>query len=950
MASDSRMQSSQPDPALESHEDNHPKAASEPDAPSSADGAKADALDSEAAPEATLAPTGPPEGEAASAGPHGGDGDDDAEGSGDDEAPEAEAEGAPEAPPTAVLALPPEPSTTMRTRRAFAVPPAELNVRIDPELLPETPQRDGRLLSLIEPVARRALEFGLTSTDSKFHVFVEADPDVRIDEELVAHAAELMRQRPGTELGDLVYVHDFDQPEAPRPLLLPPGTGPAFEEAMVDLLDGLQDRIPQLTEAEEIEKAQAKLSSQLEQSTRQIMQGLESTARTHGFGVRTVQGVFQTFPILHGKPLTAEQFDVLDESTKKALQGAAERLTREVEKAARRVRAHSARIEMEQDAAIGQAAAALIQREMRDLFERFASLSPEVARYLRRVRQALSDGWRDLFDSGDGRSSHEDDDPELPARLDRYRVNVLVSHGANQPAPVVFESDPTAANLFGFMSRQARQGALVTDFMRIRPGALHRAMDGVLVLRVTDILADPMLWERLKRTLREGRLTVEDPVGPLGLYAPTLRPLPVPLDVRVVLIGPPHLYDTLRAADDDFGGLFRIKVEVDSIIERNHQNLLGLDAHLMGLARERGWAHFERGARARLLELSARLAEDRERLALFLTALEETAAFASIAARLRASGSGSGNSATATVTAGDVEDAWRDRRDRLSSEERRIREACLRGEVAVDTSGMRVGVVNGLSVLHTGDVEFGQPMRITAVVALGREGIVDVEREAQLGGAIHTKGVAIVRGYLGWMFGQERPLSLRAQLVFEQSYGEIDGDSASSSELFAVLSALADVGIDQGIAVTGSVNQLGEMQAIGGVCSKIEGFFDLCSARGLTGTQGVIFPRANLPHLVLRSDVIQAVEEGRFHIYAIDNVSQGIEVLCGLPGGVRDAAGRFPAASVFGRVERRIIEIAERLRQAEAHGFSEGDGIDEGGGDLSEHSDFRALKSPRSRT
>ncbi len=845
---------------------------------------------------------------------------------------------------TASLALPPEPSVSMRTRTAFAVSAAALTIQMDPETLPETPQHEGSLLSLLSPVAQRALDLGLGAPEPGFHVFVAVDSDVLIEDELSARAAQLLRSQSGP--ADLAYVHDFDHPETPQPLRLPPGVGPALEEAMADLMDGLHDRIPQLAEAEEIEQSQARLSSQMEASNRQIMQGLESTAKTHGFGVRTVQGAFQTFPILHGKPLTAEQFDVLDEFTKRSLQTAAERLTREVEKAARRVRAHSARIEMEQDAALGRAAGALVQREMRDLVERFASMSPEVARYLRRVRQALSESWRDFFDSSahsDPNSDSADAADDLSARLDRFRVNVLISHRAQKPPPVVFESDPTPENLFGFLSRQAKMGALCTDFMRIRAGALHRAMGGVLILRANDVLSDASVWDRLKRALRDRRLGVGDPVGPFGFYAPTLRPQPVPLDVRVVLVGSPGLYDTLRAADEDFANLFRIKVEVDPVIERNVQNLLGLDAYFMGLCRERGWASFDRSARARLLDLSTRLAEDRERLVLFLTALEETAAFASMSARLRFGQSTLPAQASALVTAEDIDAAWNDRRERLSTEERHIREACLRGEVAVETTGMRVGVVNGLSVMHTGDVEFGQPMRITAVVALGREGIVDVEREAQLGGAIHTKGLAIVRGYLGWMFGQERPLSLRAQLVFEQSYGEIDGDSASSSELFAVLSALADVGIDQGIAVTGSVNQLGEMQAIGGICAKIEGFYDICAARGLTGAQGVMFPRANLPHLVLRPDVVQATQAGRFHIYAIDNVAQGIEVLCGMPGGRRDAAGRFPAASVFGRVERRIIEIAERLRHAEAHGFGESDPIEESSGDLGERSDFRSL-------
>ncbi|MGD0526424.1 MAG: S16 family serine protease, partial [Polyangiaceae bacterium] len=275
------------------------------------------------------------------------------------------------------------------------------------------------------------------------------------------------------------------------------------------------------------------------------------------------------------------------------------------------------------------------------------------------------------------------------------------------------------------------------------------------------------------------------------------------------------------------------------------------------------------------------------------------------------------------VGADEIQAAWRERRERSGSAERHIRSITLRGEVALETGGARVGVVNGLSVFSAGDVEFGQPMRITAVVGIGREGLVDVEREAQLGGSIHTKGVAILRGYLSRMFGQERPLSLRAQLAFEQSYGEIDGDSASSSELFAVLSALADVGIDQSMAVTGSVNQLGEMQAIGGVCAKIEGFFDLCKARSLTGLQGVLIPRANLPHLVLRDDVADALAHGQFHLYAVDTAAQGIEILTGVPAGERDASGRFPASSVFGRVERRIIEIAERLREAEGHMVSE---------------------------
>jgi predicted ATP-dependent protease len=865
-----------------------------------------------------------------------------------------------------------EPSASMKIRQHFAVPASAVSIALAPESLPVEPRGGCGLFDLVNPVARRALELGLSAREPGFHVFVAADPDVMIEDEVVRLAVRFAALLPTP--GDLVYVHDFDRPEAPRPLLLPPGSGPALVEAMEELIDGLRDRIPQLAEAEDIERAHSKLAGELEARNKQVMADLESTARTHGFGVRTVQGgAVQTFPILHGKPLSAEQFDVLDESTKKALQGAADRLTRQVEKAARLVRAHNAKFEAEQNANLANGASALIQREMRDLFDRFASLSPDVGRYLRRVRQALIDDWEDLFDppepSRSDSGDSDDGDPELATRLSRFRVNLLRSQKPSESAPVIYDTNPTYPNLFGYLERRARFGALLTDFTRIRPGSLHKAMGGVLVLRASDLLADPMIWERMKRVLRERRLGAEDPIGPLGLYATTLRPEPVPVQVRVVLVGTPDLYDALRDADADFAQLFRLKVEVDPVIERTHENLLLLDGVLMSAVKERNLGYFPREARARLLDLATRLAEDRDRIALWRSPLDETAALAAAAASQRMAARApfgrddinsqpSINSQAASrrthpapppvvVTAEDIDQAWRERRERLGSAERHIRELTLRGEVALDTQGMAVGVVNGLSVYHTGDVEFGQPMRITAVVALGREGIVDVEREAQLGGAIHTKGVAILRGYLARMFGQERPLSLRAQLVFEQSYGEIDGDSASSSELFAVLSALADVGIDQGIAVTGSVNQLGELQAIGGVCAKIEGFYDLCAARGLTGTQGVMIPRANLPHLVLREDVAASIERGTFHLYSIEDVADGIEVLTGLPAGDRDASGRFPASSVFGRVERRIIEIAERLRQAEAHGFGEGEGMEEGGAELGEGSDFRILKSGR---
>lgn len=912
-------------------------------------------------------------------------------------APEAvaasEAAAAPEvaASPEAVVpreSLPPRPWSDAfeplgSARDAFRVRPEEVALHTDAALLPEEPRSSGGLFELVGSITRRALALGIAAREPSFHVFVAAEPEVMIEDDIVRFAERFAASRPPSP--DIVYVHDFQRPEAPRPLCLPAGQGQLLVAAMDELIAGLRSDILEITDSDELQAAQASLGRELEANNREILSGLESRAKTLGFGIRAVPGGVQTFPILHGKPVSPEQFGAFDEPTKRALGDAEGRLTSEVAKAAQRVRSESARFDAARAEALGKTVATLVAARIAVMREALGADGEGVQAYLSDVERALSEDWDDLVsederegpgpgpggdDDGPGKDGR-DHDPEHATRLNRFRVNLLVATDeGSRGAPVVYETNPTYPNLFGYLERRARFGALLTDFTRIRAGALHRASGGVLVVRAADLMTDPIIWERLKRVLRERRVGAEDPLGPLGLYATTLRPVPVPIAVRMILVGPPGLYAALLEADADFAALFRVKVEVEPSIPRTDDALVRLDAYLMAMAKERGWGAFDRPARARLLDLATRLSGDRERLSLTLAPLEETAAFASALGHARELGldeapssmppslfpaalsparadkvdkadklakvekgakAGKVGEATSDVappavvaspitTVEDVDAAWRERRERLGSAERHIRELTVRGEVALDTDGWRVGVVNGLSVFSAGDVEFGQPMRITAVVALGREGIIDVEREAQLGGSIHTKGVAILRGYLGKMFGQERPLSVRAQLAFEQSYGEVDGDSASSTELYSLLSALSDIPIDQSVAVTGSVNQLGEVQAIGGVCAKIEGFFDLCLARGLTGRQGVLLPRTNLPHLVLRQDVVAAVAAGQFHLHAVATVSEGIEVLTGVPAGARDPSGRFPAGSVFGRVERRIIEIAERLRQAEANG------------------------------
>lgn len=828
-------------------------------------------------------------------------------------------------------------------RASREVPAHEAAVRTPDDILDEKPLEVPERIELLQPAAARALRLGLSPRSPGFHVYVACDPELLFERDVVCAAEAVAATRSAPT--DVVFVHDFDRPEAPRPLVLPAGVGPAFAEAMEDMVDSLGRKLRALAISPAVRETEAALGRELTSKNKQVVADLESFAKNLGFGVKLVPGGVQTFPILHGKPVSAEQFDVLDESTRRALADAEVRLSSAVEDAAKRIREMTDAVNAASDDALQKAAEQLIGEELGPLAEHFATI-PAITSYLNDVAEELVHDWRDFVEPApreDTESEAEVDEdvhhgnPEIAKRTGRFDVNVYVAHDADGGAPVVFEPNPSFSNLFGYLERRARFGTLVTDFMRIRAGALARACGGYLVLRATDLMSDPLIWERFKRVLREGRLAPEDPLGPIGMYATTLRPQTAPLEVRVVLVGPQSIYEQLLHLDPDFSALFRIKVEAEWWAPRTDESLRKLDGYVMSLPTVTATGGtFTRGARARLLDFATRLVGDRDRISLTVLPLEETACFAALAAL-------SSERDDKAVLPEDIDAAWQERRDRSGTIEREMREMAVRGELMVETSGTRVGVVNGLSVLAAGDVEFGQPMRITAVVSLGREGVIDVEREAQLGGSLHTKGVAIGRGYLSYMFGQVRPLSLRVQIAFEQSYGEIDGDSASSAEVFAILSALADVGIDQGIAVTGSVNQLGEIQAIGGVYAKIEGFFDIARARGLTGSQGVMLPRANLRHLVLRPDVTKAIAEGRFHLYAISSVAEGIEVLTGLPAGERDASGRFPAGSVFGRVERRLIEIAELLRNAEAGPMERSAQVDADGDAVDAGADFRRV-------
>ncbi len=774
-------------------------------------------------------------------------------------------------------------------------PDSSVLLRLSPDSLPEQPEPLDHRLPLLPERSRKALAAGL-GTSLPGHLYIAAQAELGLERDVELWVDSLLPTPPGI---DIVAVPNLAEPLEPLTLELPAGRGVALREAVDRALRQLSRRLGRLLRNDTLRAQARSLGRDLDARSRETIATLEVQARDLGFGVRTSNGSLHTFPVLHGKPLSSEQLAALDETTRRSLDDAEQRLVEVVDDTVARIQSLNEENDEARDQAAQRSAEALVTEEFTPVREAFVDL-PLATEFLDAFIAELRTGWRELLDPGHPLRGPGDDAGGPPGR--RFALHVLVATDNDDGPPIEALLDPRPSELLGSIAAHTVHGALEADVAAMRAGALLRCSQGAVILRSLDLARQPELWTRLRRTLLMRQIELAAPTGC------QLAPRPIPLSTRVVLIGSDDLHADLAHSDPDFLRLFPVKVEVETIVERTDENLTALDAFLVGVGPDLGWLPLDRSARARLVDLSSRLAEDRHQLSLALVPLDEVVSLASDEAR---------RAGRSVLDADAIDAAWDDRRARGAGAAIHALRQVTDGLVLIETAGSRVGVVNGLAVFCAADQCFGQPMRLTAVVAPGTEGVVDVERESHLGGDLHAKGVAILRGLLSLLFGQERPLSLRAQITFEQSYGEIDGDSASSTEFFAILSALSGVPVDQGLAVTGSISQLGEVQAIGGVATKIEGFYDLCASRGLSGRQGVVVPRTNLRHLVLRDDVARAIDEGRFQVHPIDDVRQGIAILTGMPAGERDADGKFPAASVFGRAERRIIELAERLRSSD---------------------------------
>lgn len=754
-----------------------------------------------------------------------------------------------------------------------------------------------------------AIRFGLGIQDDGFNIYVAGPPGIGKMTAVKSFLEELVKEQQTP--WDWCYVNNFDDSFQPKVLRLPPGRGRKLHQHVKELVDLVRNEIPKAFESEEYANRREQVVSELEQKRAALLSKLNEDASARGFLLQARPYGIMIIPTKDEKPMTEDELNQMPEEARKDLNRRRNELESELKETLKRI----GKLEREAQQKLMQLDRRIVLHTVGglidDLSDEYRDL-PQVVEYLKSVRSGILEDietFKALHDSKSGALAAGlaavPWAKELPFR--KYQVNVLVDRGDQKGAPLVVELNPSYNNLVGRIEKEAQQGALYTDFTMIKPGSLHRANGGYLVLPVDDVLQNLMSWDALKRALRAGEVHIEELSERMGFMATrSLRPEPIPLDLKVVLIGRPLLYYLLHAYDEEFAELFKVRADFDTTMECTPENTRDFIGFLCSFCCKEKCRHFEAGAVAKMLEHSCRLAEDQEKLSTH---------FGAMADLVRESHYWAQREGSEFVRSSHVRKALDEKIYRSSLIQERIQEMIVRGTLLIRTDGEAVGQANGLSVLKLGDYMFGKPSRITASVGPGRGGIVDIEREVELGGPIHSKGVMILSGYLAQKYSRKIPWTLSARLVFEQSYEGVEGDSASSTELYAILSALSGLPLKQGIAVTGSVNQHGEIQPIGGVNQKIEGFYDVCAARGLSGDQGVMIPRSNLKNLMLREDVVDAVQQEKFHVMAVGSIDEGIEILTGVPAGEADEEGCFPAESVNGRVSAQLQEYAQCLKE-----------------------------------
>lgn len=791
------------------------------------------------------------------------------------------------------------------------LPPEQLFHYCDPEQFPfeTTAELDGPVRVIGQERAVQAIRFGVGIEQQGFNLFALGPHGLGKHTAVTQYIEQVAAEKPTPD--DWCYVHNFEQAHQPNALRLPAGKGKELVADMQRLLDEVRAAIPAAFESEDYHNQRQVIEEEFKKQQEQAFEELQAKAREKKIALIQTPGGLAFAPMENGEVIGPKEFLNLSEEQQKEVQAEVESLQADLQRILRQVpqwRKENRKRLKELNTNVAAFALAPLFEE---LLEKYSGVA-EVPEYLQAVRAYTvehverflpapdQDSPLALMMGGIGSSSSSE-------TFAQYEVNLIVDNSETVGAPVIYCDLPTYQNLLGRVEHTQQMGALITNFTLIKPGALHRANGGYLLLDARKLLQQPYAWEGLKRAL-QGREIVIESLGQVYSLISTisLEPEAIPLDVKVVLMGDRLLYYLLYQYDPEFGELFKVMADFDDHTDRTPEAIHDYARMLATLARNESLRHFTKAAVARVIEYATRQAGDKEKLSAHMQSISDLAREANYWAAQHGHD---------VVDRSDVQRAIEAQRYRASRLEEAMRETILKNTIFIDTSGERVGQINGLSVLFVGNYAFGKPSRITATIRMGKGDVVDIERQVDMSGPIHSKGVLILSSFLSSRYAVNRPLSLSASLVFEQSYAGVDGDSASSTELYALLSALSGAPIRQNLAVTGSVNQFGEVQAIGGVNEKIEGFFDICKARGLTGDQGVLIPAANIRHLMLRRDVIEAVEAGQFHIYPVETIDQGIELLTGIPAGEPDEEGNYPEGTINGMVVARLEEINEKQRQ-----------------------------------
>ncbi|GAB4272739.1 MAG: ATP-binding protein [Deferrisomatales bacterium] len=783
--------------------------------------------------------------------------------------------------------------------------PEELGPAIDPTAFPfeTTADVEPRRSPLGQERALQSIRLGVRMRAPGYNVYVVGLTGSRKEallKELVAAGAPELPPPP-----DWVYVHNFAEPDRPKALRLKPGEGCRLRADMEHLVETLKRRIPETFQQETFEKEKEALSEKYEAQVKALKQAFEASAAAKGLHVQpTPQGQLLFIPLIDGKPIEdPAQYEQLSDEDKKRISDNQEALGKEAKELFKKQKELMESLGREVQQIVKVYAARIVEPLVQEIASRYEN--PRVGEYLQEVKQHTLDHLEKFRETGP--------QPQLPipvqllqaAEADKfleYQVNVMVDNSRTEQAPVLTEESPTYRNLFGAIEKVVDQtGKLVTNFTRIKSGKILRASEGYLVFNLEDAITEPFVWKGLKRVLRSGLMEIES-YQPLSfLSVAGLQPEPIPVNTRVIVYGSRLLLHILQFWDPDFSEIFKVVADFGYETDRDGDGVTAYAQRIAHITRSEGLPPFDREAVAEVIRFGARQVAHKDKISALLEDLDDLVREAAFFAEENRDG---------LVRGEHVRQALENRTFRWNRLEEKIRELIREGTLLVDVDGRKVGQVNGLAVLALGEYAFGRPSRVTASLGMGTAGIVNIEREARLSGATHDKGVLILSGYLRNRFGRTRPLSFTASLAFEQSYSGIDGDSASSTELYCLLSRLGNLPLRQDVAVTGSVNQLGEVQAIGGVNEKIEGFYRVCKAVGLTGAQGVVIPEANVRHLVLHPEVIDAVREGRFHIYPVRTVDEGMEVLTGLPAGEPGQEG-----TVNGAVDAALEEFDRRLRE-----------------------------------